>query len=65
MALWVGVGLLVLGALAVGLAWGWSALAVYVFFAVIAGLVALATRVGGDWVRDASRGRFRDDDRGR
>ncbi len=64
MARWVGVGLLVVGAVAVTVAWGGSALAVYAFFAVIAGLVIAAARIGGDWVRDASRGRFeRDDDR--
>ncbi len=59
------VGLLVLGAVAVAVAWGWAALAVYAFFAAIAGLVIFAMRIGGDWLRDASRGRFGDEDRGR
>jgi hypothetical protein len=62
----VGVGLLVVGAVAVGVAWGWGALAIYAFFTAIAGLLVFAARLGGDWVRDASRGRFgRDDDRRR
>jgi hypothetical protein len=50
--------LLVLGAVAIALAWGWSALLVYVFFAAIAGGLVFAMRIGGDWLRDASRGRF-------
>ncbi len=58
MALRIGLGLLVLGALAVTLAWGWDALVVYAFFAAISGGLGLAAGVGGDWVRDASRGRF-------
>ena len=63
MALKVGLGLLVLGALAVALAWGWSAFFVYAFFAAISGAFAFAARAGGDWVRDASRGRFDREDR--
>ena len=43
-----------------GLAWGWKSGAVYAFFLAVALLVVLATRVGGDWLESASRGRFRD-----
>jgi hypothetical protein len=50
--------LLVLGGVAITLAWGWNALVVYAFFAAISGALGLAAGVGGDWVRDASRGRF-------
>jgi hypothetical protein len=57
-ARWVGVGLLVLGAVAITIAWGWRALVVYLFFAALSGVFALAAGMGGDWVRDSSRGRF-------
>ncbi len=65
MALRAGLGLLVLGAVAITFAWGWRALFVYAFFAAISGGLGLAAGVGGDWVRDASRGRFQrgEDDR--
>jgi hypothetical protein len=54
------VTLLLLGGLglAILLAWGGSAFFVFVFFAVIALLVAVGARVGGRWLEDASRGRF-------
>jgi hypothetical protein len=65
-ARWIGIALLALGGLAVALAWGWRSLVVYLFLAGIAGALALAARVGGDWVRDSSRGRFeRDEERRR
>lgn len=57
---WLGFGLLLAGAVAVAIAWGWGALATYAFFAAIAGAVVFAARVGGDWLKDASSGRFRD-----
>jgi hypothetical protein len=63
MALRVGIGLLVVGAVAIVVAWGWRALVVYAFFAAIAGALMLATRVGGDWMRESSRGRFDRDNR--
>jgi hypothetical protein len=50
--------LVVLG-IAIGVAAGLRALAVYAFFAGIAAAVGIATWVGGDWVRDASAGRFK------
>ena len=56
-------GLLVLAAVAIAVAWGWRALVVFLFFAAISGGLAVAIRVGGDWVRDTSRGRFDRDDR--
>ena len=49
-----------LGALAVGAAWGWGALGVYLFFVAIPFLITVALNVGGDWVTKASRGRFVD-----
>ena len=61
---WLGLGLLVAGAVAVAVAWGWGALGVYAFFAAIAGAVVFGARIFGDWLKDASRGRF-DDGRGR
>ena len=61
----VGLGLLLLGAVAVAVAWGWSALLVYAFFAAIAGVVILGARVGGDWISGVSSRRFDDDDRRR
>ena len=65
MALRVGVGLLLLGAVAIAIAWGWRALLVYLFFAAISGGLGLAVSIGGDWVRDTSRGRFNRRDDGR
>ena len=56
---------LALGALAIGVAWGWGALFTYLVLAAIAGAVMLGARVGGDWITGASRGRFDDDHRGR
>ena len=53
------VTILVLPGVAMGLAWGWRSAAVYLFFLSIALLVFLASRVGGDWLESASRGRFR------
>lgn len=62
MAARIALGVVVAGAVAVGLAWGLGALAVYVFFAAIAGAITLGATVGGDWLTGASRGRF---DRGK
>ena len=63
MALRIGIALLVLGGVAIALAWGWNALVVYAFFAAISGGLGLAAGVAGDWVRDTSRGRFDRKDR--
>lgn len=41
------------------LAWGVQALLVYLFFAVVAVVIALGMRIGGGWGEDASRGRFK------
>ncbi len=51
-------GMLVAGAIAAGVFAGWGGLAVYAFFAAIAGAVAYAAGVGGGWLEDASRNRF-------
>jgi len=61
----IAIAALVLGAVVVAVAYGWSALFVYGFFAAIAGAVLLGARVGGDWIAGASRRRFDDDDRRR
>ena len=45
--------------IAIGVTAGLRALAVYAFLAGIASAVGIATWVGGDWVRDASAGRFK------
>jgi hypothetical protein len=45
--------------IAIGVAAGLRALAVYAFFAGLAAAVGIATWVGGDWLRDASAGRFK------
>ncbi|HZG35551.1 MAG TPA: hypothetical protein VEY87_06860 [Gaiellaceae bacterium] len=63
MATRIGVGVLLLGGVAVALAWGGDALFVYGFFAAIAGAVMLGARVGGDWITGASRRRFDREDR--
>jgi hypothetical protein len=56
----IAIGALLLGAVAVGVAWGPGALGVYLFFVAIAGVVSLALNVGGDWLTKSSRGRFDD-----
>ena len=53
-------GILALGAVAIGLAWGWAALGVYVFFVGIPLVVTIGLGVGGEWVTKSSRGRFAD-----
>ena len=58
MAARIALGVIVAGAVAVGVAWGLGALAVYLFFAAIVGVVSLGATVGGDWLTRASRGRF-------
>ena len=63
MARWIVLGALVLGAVLVGIFAGWGGLVVYLFFAAIAGGLALAAGIGGGWIEGASRGRFDDRDR--
>jgi hypothetical protein len=58
MAARIALGVIVAGAVAVGLAWGLGALGVYLFFALVAGAIAVGATVGGDWLTGASRGRF-------
>ena len=53
------VAVLLLPSVARGIAWGWRSAVVYLFFLSVALLVFLASRVGGDWLESASRGRFR------
>jgi hypothetical protein len=63
---WLPAVLVVVPAVAIGLAWGGDAAIVYAFFAGIAAVMAIAVGLGGDWTRDVSRGRFtRRDDRER
>ena len=60
---WAVAGVLVAGAaLALGLG-GPDALVVFVFLAFLAGALAYAAAVGGEWIREASRGRFDRDER--
>jgi hypothetical protein len=47
-----------LGAIAIGLAWGWDSLLVYLFLVSIPAALTLGLVVGGDWLTQASRGRF-------
>ncbi len=60
MASRVAVAVLALGAVLVAVFAGWSGLAVYLFFAIVVGAVALGASVGAGWLEDASRSRFRD-----
>jgi hypothetical protein len=53
-------GLVAAAGIAIGAAWGLSALAVYAFFAAIAAGLTLAAGMGGEWVRDVSSRRFDD-----
>jgi hypothetical protein len=57
------VGIYAAIALAVGLAVGWVGALLVVFLAGLATAIGLGASVGGDWFRDASAGRFRDDGR--
>lgn len=50
-------------AVAVGIVGGWKGLAVLAFFGAIAGGLALAAGVGGEWIRDVSARRFDRHDR--
>ena len=52
--------LLLGGAVAVGVAYGWRALAVYAFFAFITAAVYFGASVGGGLVRDVSSRRLGD-----
>ena len=46
--------------IAVAVAWGLQALAVYLFFVAVAAGLTYAAGVGGEWVRDVSSRRFDD-----
>ena len=59
LAVIAGLGLLVT------LLWGWSGLAVYLFFGVVLGGGVFALGSFGDWIQRTSRGRFDDDERRR
>jgi hypothetical protein len=54
----ISLGIVALGAVAVGLAWGWGALGVYLFLALVAGALTFGASLGGGWLTGASRGRF-------
>ena len=53
------VAVMLVPGIAMLVAWGWRSALVYGFFLAIAVLVFVASRVGGDWLESASRGRFR------
>lgn len=54
----IALAVVVLGAAAVGVAYGWRALVVYAFFAAIPAVLVFGAAVGGEWFSGASRGRF-------
>lgn len=58
MAARIALGVVVVLGIAIGIAWGFGALAVYLFFVAVAGVISLGATVGGDWLTGASRGRF-------
>jgi hypothetical protein len=49
---------LVAGGIAIAVFAGWGGLAVYAFFVLLAGAIAYAAGVGGEWLESASRSRF-------
>ena len=51
-------GFLVPGAVFALVVGGLNGLVVFVFLAFLAGALAYAASVGGEWIRDVSRGRF-------
>ena len=57
------VGIYVVIAIAVGLAIGWIAALVVAFLSALVLAIGIGALVGGDWFRDASAGRFRDEHR--
>ena len=61
----ISLGIVAVGAIAVGLVWGLGALSVYLFFAAVAAALAFGAGLGGDWLTGASRRRFDDDARRR
>jgi hypothetical protein len=61
----IALGVLAAVGVAIGVAWGWGALGVYLFFALIAGVLTLGISCGGGWLTGVSRGRFHDGKRGR
>ena len=58
MAARIAVVVLVAVGIAIGLAWGFEALLVYLFLAAVAGAISFGASAGGDWLSGASRGRF-------
>ena len=58
-AFYVVLAVMLVPAVLMGVAWGWWSAVVYLFFLAVAVLVFLASRVGGDWFQQSSRGRFR------
>ena len=58
MAARIALAVIVLGGVAVGLAYGWRGLSVYAFFAAIPAVLTFGVGVGGAWLAGASRGRF-------
>ena len=59
----IAIAALVTAGLAILVAWGLHAALVYLVLAVLAGGLAYAGGVGGDWLRESSRGRFERDRR--
>jgi hypothetical protein len=51
-------GILVAGAVAIGVAFGWGAFLVYLFFAFVVTAAYYGLAVGGGLVREGSRRRF-------
>ena len=57
---YVPLGVLVAGAVAVGVAFGWLGFLVYLFFAFVVAAAYYGLGVGGGLVREGSRRRFED-----
>ena len=55
------VGVYLVIAVAIGIALGWVAGLVVAFMSALVIAIGLGALVGGDWFRDASAGRFRDE----
>ena len=58
------IGIYVVIAILVGVAIGWIAAIVVAFLSTLVLAIGFGALLGGDWFRDASAGRFRDDGRG-
>ena len=57
--LWVPPAVIAVATIAIGLFAEWGGALVFLFLSLVAWVLALGVGLGGDWTREASRGRFK------